>query len=156
MGDVGDDHLQPVAILELRRLRVRELTERADALGLQQARHPRLEEAALEDPELQQHAERVADERQLVLPGLVLEAAERDLEQDLVELRGLVARGHERRRDRPGRGARDALGLDAALAQRAVGAGEPDPLHAATLEDQVSERLAHTADPNRSSWPSST
>jgi hypothetical protein len=107
--------MPPSTALELLRGVVGELPERADALRLEQAGHPRLEDPALVHAELHEHAGAVADERQLVLPRLVLEAGERDALEDVVELRRLVAGRDERRGDRAGGGPGDALGDHPAL-----------------------------------------
>ena len=101
-----------------------------------------LEEAvALEEPEVEQQAQRALHERHPVLPGAILELAVVERDDDLAQLRGRVARGQERRRDRPGGCAGDVLGALLALFERRQRAGEPDPLDAAAFEDEIGEVL---------------
>ena len=135
-AQVGRDHLQPVLVARVVRVRL-QLAEGVHALRVEQAAHPAQELAALVEPALEDDAQPLADARDVVLPGRVLEAAEVEREDDVGDLLRGVAGGDQRRGDRAGGGPGDALRLVAALLEHRVGAGQADPLDPAALADEI-------------------
>src|SRR5439155_15792389 len=134
--DVGRDHLQARAVLRVVPLGA-QVGKRVDALVGEEAAHPVDEVVALVDAVRDQDAERLADNRDPVLPRAILEPAEVEAEDDLAELVRGVAGGDQRRGDRARRGAGDVLRLPALLLERGVRAREPDALDPAALADEI-------------------
>src|SRR5918999_3668003 len=79
----------------------------------------------------------LADDRDSVLPRLVLELSELEREHLLAELRARVPGGHERGGDRARGGPYHAPRLPALLLQGAIRPGETDALHPTALEHEV-------------------
>jgi hypothetical protein len=141
VGHVGGDHPQAVAVARILGLLVHHLPEARDALRREEVADPFPEVLALVDALVAQQAHSLAGRPEPVLPVLVLELGEGQVQQDLVELGRGVAGSDERRRDRAGRRPGHSLGGEAALTQRGERAGEADALYPAALEDQVSVLL---------------
>ena len=106
----------------------REIGEGVDALSASSKAHPLEEDLALVDPLVEQDAKRSPDERDAVLPALVLEVAEVEPEDDLVELRRGVAGCNQRRRDCAGGCAGHVLGLVPVRLEGPYAPASPIPL----------------------------
>src|SRR5688572_5233010 len=129
-----------------------------DALGGEQSAHPLEELLPLVEPLVEEQARSAVEERDLVLPALVLELGEVEGDDDLLQLVGGVVRSDQRRRDRPGRGARDVPRLEPALLEHRVRPREADALDAPALEDEVDVVLLALSShhyPSSRRWPQS-
>ena len=89
-----------------------------DSFVCEQLAHPVQKGVTLEDALLDQHAQPFADTGKPVLPGLVLELAKVEAEDDVLQLGGAIARGDQRSGDGAGRGAGEILWLVAALLEQ--------------------------------------
>src|SRR5262249_56598195 len=77
------------------------------------------------------------DQRNAVLPVRVLEAAEVEVEDDVLQLARAVAGRDQSRGDRAGGSAGDVLRLVAPLVEYGVRTRESDSLHSAALADEI-------------------
>src|SRR5712691_10571668 len=104
-----------------------------DALLREQPAHPLQKVVAFVDAFLDEDAQPLADEWNAVLPVLVLELAEVQVEDDVLELRGGVTGGNQSRGDRTGGGPGDVLRFVSAFVEHRERARKSDPLDAAAF-----------------------